>query len=459
MKFHTNSRLLVAVGLLVLAALACNRSATTATPIPLLPASPSITPFPSPAIQASTETPLPSPSPSPTLLLPTDTPTPTPTRTPTATTTPVIFSSCPPEGDPVPPDRPASFTEYPQALASYLSAGGSTQGLGHLLRDWGAIGDESGEIRSLDMTGDADPEIVVALIDPAPEFDLPWPPGDVLIFQCQGGKVVAAHQGRLAIGQEPNDFQFTLHKVEDVNGTGRADVVYVTSSCGAHTCWDRLHIIEWDGAGFVNRIPDMAEYPYATFSTENGLVQVAVAGIGSAGAGYQRTYQEDWAWNGKQFTVTQQIVGPPTALIHFIHDGDDALAKGDYGEAIRHHQAALDDTNLPLGLVLETEEHGEAIARAYARFKLVVAYAASGDKRGAQTHYDLLMAAHPQGTPGSPYALMGQVFWDDFLVNDAPRSACAAAVEIAKSDPTLAERLYAGYANPEYEAVDLCQLD
>jgi hypothetical protein len=192
---------------------------------------------------------------------------------------------------------------------------------------------------------------------------------------------------------------------------------------------------------------------------ENGLVQVAVGGIGSVGAGYQRTYQEEWAWNGKQFTVTQQIVGPPTAVIHFIHDGDDALARGDYGEAISHHQAALEETDLPAGLMLEAEEQGKALARAYARFKLMVAYAASGDHSGAQTHYDLLVAEHPQGTLGSPYALMGQVFRDNLVTDYAPRSACASVVEYAKTDPSLAERLYAGYANPEYEPADLCRLD
>jgi hypothetical protein len=251
---------------------------------------------------------------------------------------------------------------------------------------------------------------------------------------------------------------FTLEEVEDVNGTGRADVVYVTSSCGAHTCWERLYIVEWDGAGFVNRIPDMVEHPYPTFAVGDGQVLVDVGGIGSVGAGYQRSYGEAWEWDGKLFAVTEQIVGPPTALVHFIHDGDEALTQGDYGGAINHYQGALDRTDLPAGLFLENEEQGSAIVRAYARFKLVVAYAAAGDGRGAQSQYDLLMAEHPEGTPGHPYTLLGRAFWDDFLANEAPRSACAAAVALAESTPTLAEQLYAGYANPEYGPADLCRL-
>ena len=123
-----------------------------------------------------------------------------------------------------------------------------------------------------------------------------------------------------------------MQKVEDVNGTGRADVIYFTRSCGAHTCWDRLYIVEWDGAGFVNRIPDLADFPHAAFSVGDGRVVVDAGGIGSVGAGYQRSYQEIWEWDGRQFTLTEQVVGPSTALMHYIHDGDAALAQGDYGD-------------------------------------------------------------------------------------------------------------------------------
>jgi hypothetical protein len=452
MRIHISSRLFVAVVSLVLAALACNRSTATVTPVAPLPTLPPPTPSPSPTALPPAHTPT---RPSlPTDLPPIDTPMPSPSPTPT----PVIPLACPPPGDPVPPDRPVAFDDYAGALAAYLSAGGSPQELERLLREWGAITDDVGEVRSLDMTGDMDPEIVVALVDPAPEFDLPWPPGDVLIFQCQRGAVVPAYQGRGAIGQDLSDLRFSLYEVEDVNGTGRADAVYVTSSCGAHTCWDRLYIMEWDGVGFVNRVPDMGDYPYATFTVEEGQIQVHAGGVGSAGAGYQRSHSEVWAWDGKLFTVTEKIIGPPVTLIHYIHDGDDALARGDYGAAIGHYQGALENTTLPAGLFLESEEEGAVIVRSYARFKLLVAYAAAGDGRGAQAQYDLLLTEHPEGIAGHPYVPLGQAFWADFLANEAPRSACAAVVALAESDPTLAERLYAGYANPEYEPADLCRV-
>jgi len=447
MRIQLKMGLLVAAVLLALTLTACNALAPTitpATPLPTLPPpipSPSLTTGPTriPTLTATagvTETPTPSPSP-----------------------TPVIPSACPPPGDPSAPDRPESFADYPGVMAAFLSAGGSARRLERLLRDWQAITDEVGTIRSLDMTGDMDPEIVVALIDPLSTVDLPWSQGEVLILQCRGGAVVPVYQGRLAVEQEPEAIEFMLRTVEDVNGTGRADLVYATRTCGANTCWDRLYVIEWDGAGFVNRVPNMADFAYPTFTVGDGQIVVDVGGIDSAGAGYQRGDRETWEWDGRQFVLTAQSVGPPTALVHYLHDGDVALSRGDYGGAIGRYQAALEDTILPTGLFLETEELGRAVVSAYARFKLVVAYAASGDGRGAQSQYELLIAEHPDGSPGYPYALLGQEFWIDFVANNSPRSACAAAVVIAESDPTLAEQLYAGYANPEYEPADLCPVE
>jgi hypothetical protein len=219
-----------------------------------------------------------------------------------------------------------------------------------------------------------------------------------------------------------------------------------------------MYIIEWDGAGFVNRVPDMTEYPYATFTLSDGRIVVDVGGIGSAGAGYQRSHSETWAWNGRQYALAEEVIGPPVALVHYVHDGDGALVRGDYAGAIEHYQGTLGDVSLPTGLFLESEEQGTAIIKAYARFKSVVAFASAGDEPGARAQKDLLMVEHPEGTPGHPFALLGQAFWDDFVANGIPWSACAAAVVLAESDPTLPERLYAGYANQVYEPADLCRL-
>ncbi len=384
--------------------------------------------------------------------------TPKPTATPDVTETPVIPSACPPPGDPTPPSRPDAFDDYAAVLAEYLSQGGSAQGLESLLRDWEAIRQDAGAVRALDLSGDRDAEIVVALVDPQPEFDLPWPAGDLLIFQCQAGGVVPVYRGRTADDAVPADANFSLQKIEDVNGTGLADVVYTTTTCGAHTCFERLYIVEWDGTGFVNRIPALVDQPYPTFTLEEGRLLVQAGGIGSVGAGVQRGHSEVWTWNGQTFTQTETLVGPPLILAHYLHDGDELLAQGDYAGAIEAYQQAIDDKTLDSGLFSSSEAEGKAIVRAYARFKLMVAHAAAGDEARAEDYYNLLLQEHPEGTAGYPYVALAQAFRLAYARYGDPVGACEAAVAVAQNDPTPADILYAGYGNPNYVPADLCRL-
>jgi hypothetical protein len=386
-------------------------------------------------------------------------PTPTPKPPPLPTATSPSLSACPPQGNPPPPSQPATFDEIPAVIEAYLSAGAGTEQLGGLLRSWGAITTDTGIVRSIDMTGDPDPEIVVSLIDPSPGAQIgPWPPGDLLILQCQLGSVSTAYRGRLAAEEDWDWNSFHLDRVEDVNGTGLPDLIYTTRSCGAHTCFDRLYVIEWDGTGFVNRVPNMESYPYPTFSVGDGQILVDSVGFGSVGAGIQRGHREIWTWNGDQFALTEQLTGPPLALIHYVHDGDAALVQGDYTQAIAHYQAAISTADLPSGLFPDEANEGTAVVQAYARFKLTVASAAADDRASAENHYNLLVAEHPPGTPGHPYLLLAQAFWNDLLAGADPWLACATVGAVAQTDPMFTEMLYAGYGNPMYEPEQLCAL-
>jgi hypothetical protein len=412
-----------------------------------------------PAVEAPTATLIPVASPPPTLSPPPPPPAPTHTLPPPPTATSPPASACPPPGNPAPPPRPASYEDIPSTLAAFLSAGGTAAQLESLLRDWGAITFDMGAVRSLDMTGDGSPETVVSLVDPTPGAQVgPFPPGDVLLFQCQAGSVTVAYQGRLAAEEDWSWFTFHLDKIEDVNYNSLHDLVYWWSTCGAHTCFDQLYVIEWDGAGWVNRVPDMEPYPYPTFIVGSGQILVDVVGFGSVGAGIQRGSREVWTWNVDRFSFSEEIWEPPLALIHHMHDGDAALAQGNYTAAIASYEAALNSPGLPNGLFPDDGPDSTAIVQAYARLKLIVAWVAAGDLITAEAHYNQLLADHTPGLPGYPYAFLGEAFWVNILASGDPWLACASVVAAAQADPTPAELLYAGYGNPEYEPDGLCAL-
>jgi hypothetical protein len=286
---------------------------------------------------------------------------------------------------------------------------------------------------------------------------LTCPPGDVLIFQCREGAMEVAYQARLDREEDWELFSFQLEAIEDTTGSGLVDLVYLDRSCGAHTCWEKLSVVEWDGVGFRNRTADMPSYPYPTFTLGSGVISVDEGGIGSIGAGVQRSREEEWTWNGDVYLFSEEAVGPPLVLIHHAHDGDDALARGDYASAASFFQHVLEDAHMDSGLFLDTEAEGRAVARAYARFKLLVTHAALGGEQ-VEAQYALLESENPAGSPGRPYFRLGEAFLGAYRGDDNPEQGCEAVVAMAESDPAPADMLYAGYANPEYDAARLCDL-
>jgi hypothetical protein len=411
----------------------------------------------------ATETPQPAaatPVDTPTHAPPTSTlaPTAAPTDLPTAIPSATPIAACPPSGDPPPPPRPPSFDLYTATLTAYLDAGASPDAVEHLLLDWGAISDDLGGMEAVDMTGDASPEMVVQLVDPSPESGtVAGPAGDLLIYHCQAGAVRLAYQGREQAAEDWEWFSFELDSIGDVDGDGLDDVDYRTRTCGAHTCFEQLHIVAWDGEGLSNVAAGMEAYPFPTFELGEGQVLVDVGGIGSAGAGAQRSYQEVWTWDGGSYALSEAVVGPPVSLIHFVHDGDEALAGGHYLEAIEHYQS-MRASSLSSGLVfLDDVQQELAIVNAYNGFKLAVAHTAAGEASKADREFDRLRSDHPPGTPGQPFLVMADAFWAEFEAAGDAGAACS-AVAVAEGDGEIADLLYAGYANPEYTPEGLCDL-
>jgi hypothetical protein len=79
------------------------------------------------------------------------------------------------------------------------------------------------------------------------------------------------------------------------------------------------------------------------------------------------------------------------------------------------------------------------------------------DLESAEDAYASLIASYAPGMEGSDFVNMADVFWSEYESSSSIGSACLAAQEYAQSHPeTILDMLYYGYANPTYEAEDIC---
>jgi len=391
---------------------------------------------------------------------PTPTALPSPTPIPTLTPTPTPAPNCPvPKPDAAwiaPPD----FTGYPDAIGAYLDAGGSADGLRAILANASSINSQWGGVGSFDLTGDGDPETIVSIYDPLGPVFGPVPGGALLIYGCADGLAPLLFQDA---GQRP---LLQVKDVGDLIGVGRGgQVATIRSECGAHTCFDTLDVLGWDGSGFVSLMSDWLQMPYPRYALvdldgDPALEIQAVGGaIASVGAGPQRTVTELWDWNGAQFVRISHAISPPEYRIHAVHDADDLLLSGNPAGAIEMYNRVIAGDTLKdwLAEVGVEKPDDRANLTAYAWYRIMIADAWLGDLASAQAALDRLNADFLAGGPGHAYQQLAQVFWLKYQETNDLGAACQAANSQANDETAALDGLNAfGYANRQYVAADMC---
>jgi hypothetical protein len=346
---------------------------------------------------------------------------------------------------------PAEFAGYPDTIAAYLNDPGATlSGLAIWLKGCGVITDNLGGVYEYTLQGGPTPDALVVIHDMVGAVG---PEGMLLAYHASPNGYSLAYQAQAE--------RIELLKVEDVNADSRPEIVWTSTSCGAHTCFSQLFVDRWNGEGYQGWIvgtPEMASADYTLADTvpDGSGQEILVHGgtIGSVGAGPQRAWTETYiSPGGGPYELFSKVYDPSNCLYHHILDANERFNQGavnGYGPAISAYQAAISDPNL------EACHHGDlpdelVTLRDFGRFRLVVAYAAEGQ---------LPQAESIRAQISSP-ALLGaaDAFLSSYNTSGNLAQACADTTAYSVANPDSWQYLADwGYANPTFAAEDLCPI-
>jgi hypothetical protein len=367
------------------------------------------------------------------------------------------------------PTTAPRFADYAATILATLKAHSSSDAIFQGLRDWGSITDTVGGVWPWDdVTGDDQADLIVIAQAPAaqfPGFDngpegQSLLPGDLYIFNCSPGPTF-----NLVYADYSTVDRITprLVTVGDINADKLDEVAYTTSNCGVNTCYYQLHVIEWDAQS--QKMKDIFPETHMPNGKQDikdldgdGVSEIIqhIGMQGSAGAGVQRTFDETYAWDGSQYLLKTRVVTSPQYPIHYLNDADAAIETGDYPTGISLYLTMLND---PKSLTFKGPEEIPAL-KAYARYRLMLAYAASGDMAKATTTHDELASefgSKPADAPGAGFAQFASLFWDAYKKSGSLKSGCQPVIALAQADSTRWDILNDfGYANRFYKPEDMC---
>lgn len=363
---------------------------------------------------------------------------------------------CPPRGNPPPPPPPTSFSQYPEAISLYLSAGGATTVVEAALRAWGAIREGAVVQSDTDLTGNGAPEIIITAYDPS-RFRAGAPSaGQLLVFGC----VQRAYRLLYSTIYGAESMLPVLHRVGDMNGDTRAELVYSQQLCTAGGCLTRAQILSW--SEMLGQFRPLNLLPIDATNGRIGIGDPDGDGVLELFVTYNppldfsaappRRSTIYWDWDGAHYVQALIELEPAVYRIHALHDADQLFAAQNWRDAIRLYDRVRDDPSLLAWSVLNES----AMLRAYATLRKAYAQLAADQRRNANATFELLIAENPPATPAEGYALIGRTFLETLNRTRDRARACAAARSIAQARPETLSALNSYGSARLYTLEDLC---
>lgn len=343
---------------------------------------------------------------------------------------------------------PANARLMDDAIARFLSDGGTAVSLEATLRDqWGVLG-ELGVVRGdVDLTGEGTPEIIIS-------YQTPDEGGVLLIEGCIDGRYLTRYQAALGGGVPLVD------TVGDLNHNSIPEVLFSSQDCqaSADACVYHTQAVTWnvERGRFVNLLGGAVtsdQIPALQDVDDDQVSELIVRfdDSGSAQTGPLRSGYTIYDWNGVSYVESISQLNPPRFRIQVIQEADGAFAAQNMDDA-----SAL--YNLSLGsATLENWYNDDATTlRAYALYRLLLAYSFTEDDRRLNVQ-QTIQTDYPDPATAPPYAQMALEFWTATQVTNNLHSACVRVQEVILARPDALDLLNRyGSRSPTYTAADLC---
>lgn len=312
----------------------------------------------------------------------------------------------------------------------------------------------------IDINKDDHQDLVVSIGDPS--SPLTPPSGDLLVYLCGEKDCSLAYIQPSAEGfSAPR-----IYDAKDLKGEQKNDLLVGYQTCGAHTCYVSLAVLEWNGAGFTNLlVGNSSDLPNPQVSLVNSggpvmNIQVHSDGVGSVGAGPQRVITRIWKYDSTQHQWEAQADSIDTSKyrIHAVQDADKAFHHAEDTLAIKLYQQVISDRPQLLDWVDPVVERSTLAA--YAAFRLVMIYTLEGNTGKANEIFSTMQSSYPSGS-----AAYGYVEMADLVIKNHPKmdetGLCRLLMDYGNQNfnqvlAPLGSNVF-GYSNPDMKASELCR--
>jgi hypothetical protein len=396
----------------------------------------------------------------------------TPSLTPNYDPIIATYTNLPPEKCPIAdPQLKISLNNdldsYEADLLKFLSNGGTASSLLNTIKEKGPqhIGNNTDDVQTADLTGDAVPEIIVLLEKTLVEQDI------LFVFGCKNNEFITLYKNRVL----HESIQLGMPSIIDLNLDGVMEII-TSEYFGGSGSIMVLSILGWNGIGFTDRgsgdlpgdypfLPEasldngIAIVSYGGYKLEdidgNGTTEVVISSGWFRGQNCLLLYRDTkmvLMWNGKTYEGIYYRT-PARYRIQAVWDGDHASLHGPYENALIDYNKAINDftllswspeykklilplcneiesTPLPSNPILDNDEWPRLAAYSY--YRILLLNIVHGNTHQAQMTYSLLQSKYSIGNVGYEYSQMAKYFWDEYNLSKNILISCQKAIDFAE---------------------------